>query len=127
MQRPATVVLFALSFLVGGSATDAQALGWPRTFQQSSGKLVLFEPHVDSWDSGIVWRQAFQLTPAGKPMTIGAASFEGTTSTNTETHIITVTGTRVTGTYFPGLDQAASPPLAALLSSLAPPAFDMSL
>ena len=60
-------------------------------------------------------------------MTIGAASFEGSTSTNTETHIITITGTQVTGTYFPGLDEAASPPLVALLSSLAPPTFDMAL
>jgi len=127
MRRPTPLVLFALSFLVGGSGALAQALGWPHTFQQPSGKLVLFEPHVDSWDSGIVWRQAFQLTPAGRPMTIGAASFEGTTSTNTETHIITITGTQVTGTYFPGLDAAASPPLVTLLSSLVPPTFDMAL
>jgi hypothetical protein len=127
MKRPATLVLFVLSFLIGGSAALGQALGWPRTSQQTSGTLVLFEPHVDSWDSGIVWRQAFQLTPAGRPMTIGAASFEGTTSTNTQTHIITVTGTQVTGTYFPGLDEAASRPLVTLLSSLVPPTFDMAL
>jgi hypothetical protein len=127
MRRPATLVLFLLSFLIGSSAALGQALGWPRTFQQPSGKLVLFEPHVDSWDSGIVWRQAFQLTPAGRPMTIGAASFEGTTSTDTQTHIITVTATQVTGTYFPGLDEAASRPLVVLLSSLAPPTFDIAL
>ena len=127
MRHPAALVLFVLSFLVGGSAALAQALGWPRTFQQPSGKLVLFEPHVDSWDSGIVWRQAFQLTPAGRPMTIGAASFEGTTSTNTETHIITISGTQVTGTYFPGVDEATSRPLVALLSSLVPPTLDMAL
>ena len=127
MKRSATLVLFVLAFLIGGSAALGQALGWPRTFQQPSGKLVLFEPHVDSWDSGIVWRQAFQLTPAGKPMAIGAASFEGTTSTNTQTHIITITTAQVTGTYFPGLDEAASRPLISLLSSLAPATFDIAL
>jgi hypothetical protein len=127
MKCPVTPVLLVLSLLLGTPDTLAQAQGWPRTFQQPSGKLVLFEPHVDSWDSGIVWRQAFQLTPAGKSMTLGAASFEGTTSTNTETHIITITGTQVTGTYFPGLDAAASPPLVTLLSSLVPPTFDMAL
>jgi hypothetical protein len=127
MKRTVTLLVFVVSLLVGSSAALAQGLGWPRTFEQPSGKLVLFEPHVDSWDSGIVWRQAFQLTPAGKPMTIGAASFEGTTSTNTETHIITISGTRVTGTFFPGLNAAASPPLAELLSSLVPPTFDMAL
>jgi hypothetical protein len=60
MRCPTTLPLFVLSFLVGGSTALAQALGWPRTFQQPSGKVVLFEPHVDSWNSGIVWRQAFQ-------------------------------------------------------------------
>jgi len=127
MKRPATLVLFLLGLLVDGRAALAQAPGWPRTIQQPSGKLVLFEPHVDSWDSGIVWRQAFQLTPAGKPMTIGAASFEGATSTNTETHIITVTGTHVSASYFPGLDEAASRPLVSLLSSLVPQTFDIAL
>jgi hypothetical protein len=127
VKRLTTLTVFVLGFLVASSATLAQDPGWPRTFEQPSGKLVLFQPHVDSWDSGIVWRQAFQLTPAGRPMAIGAASFQGTTSTNTETHIITVTATQVTGTYFPGLDEAASRPLVTLLSSLAPPTFDMSL
>jgi hypothetical protein len=127
MRHPATLVLFVLSFVIDGSAALGQALGWPRTFEQPSGKLVLFQPHVDSWDSGIVWRQAFQLTPAGRPMTTGAASFEGTTSTNTQTHIITVTATQVTGTYLPGLDEAASRPLVTLLSSLVPPTFDIAL
>jgi hypothetical protein len=127
MKRLTTLAVFVLSFLTAGSAAFAQDLGWPRTVAQPSGKLVLFEPHVDSWDTDIVWRQAFQLTPAGGPMAVGVASFEGTSTTNTETQIVTVAATQVRGTYFPGLDGAAAPPLVALLRSLVPPTFDMSL
>src|SRR5580700_10478865 len=107
MTRLTTLAGFVLSLLVAHSAAFAEDLGWPRTTEQPAGKLVLFQPHVDSWDSDIVWRQAFQLTPAGGTMTVGAASFQGTSSTNTETRIITISGTQVTGTFFPGLDGPA--------------------
>jgi hypothetical protein len=127
MTRLTTLAGFVLSLLVAHSAAFAEDLGWPRTTEQPAGKLVLFQPHVDSWDSDIVWRQAFQLTPAGGTMTVGAASFQGTSSTNTETHIITISATQVTGTFFPGLDASASASQVALLRTLAPPTFDISL
>ncbi len=127
MTRLTTLAGFLLSLVVTGSATFAQDLGWPRTTAGPAGKLVLFQPHIDSWDSEVVWRQAFQLTPAGGTITIGAASFQGASSTNTETHIITISGVQVNGTFFPGLNGPAPPSLVALLSSLAPPTFDISL
>jgi len=127
MTRLITLASFVLSLLAAGSAAFAEDLGWPRTTEQPAGKLVLFQPHVDSWDSDIVWRQAFQLTPAGGTMTVGAASFQGTSSTNTETHIITISATQVTGTFCPGLDASASASQVALLRTLAPPTFDISL
>jgi hypothetical protein len=127
MTRLTTPAGFLLCLVLTSSATFAQGLGWPRTTEQPAGKLVLFQPHIDSWDSEVVWRQAFQLTPAGGTMTIGAASFEGGSSTNQETHIITISGAQVIATFFPGLNGPAPPSLLALLSSLAPPAFDISL
>ncbi len=127
MKPLSALAAFVLSLLLTGRAAFAQDLGWPRTIEQPSGKLVLFQPHVDSWDSGIVWRQAFQLTPAGGHMNVGAASFQGMTSTNTETHVITISAAQVTSTVFPGLDESASAPLVALLGSLMPPALDLSL
>jgi hypothetical protein len=127
MKRLATLAGFVLSFLIAGSAAFGQNLGWPRTIEQPSGKLVLFQPHVDSWDSELVWRQAFQLTPAGGPMRVGAASFAGASSTNTATQIITISETQLTGSYFPGPDGPAPPPLVALLRSLMPPTLEISL
>ena len=127
MKHPLTIAAFMLSMLVASACAFAQNLGWPRTIAQPAGKLVLFQPHVDSWDSEIIWRQAFQLTPAGGSMTVGAASFQGTSSTNTETQIITISGTQVTSTFFPGVDASASPPLVALLRSMMPPTLDLSL
>ena len=127
MKRLLAIAAFMLGMLVAGSCAFAQNLGWPRTIEQPAGKLVLFQPHVDSWDSEIIWRQAFQLTPAGGSMTVGAASFQGTSSTNTETQIITISGTQVTSTFFPGVDASASPPMVALLRSMMPPTLDLSL
>src|SRR5579863_5668254 len=127
MTRLITLAGFVLSLLAAGSAAFAQDLGWPRTTEQPAGKLVLFQPHVDSWDSEIIWRQAFQLTPAGGAMTVGAASFQGASRTNTDTQIITISGTEVTSTFFPGVDASASPPLVALLRSLMPQTLDLSL
>jgi len=127
MTRLITLLGFALSLLIADSAAFAEPSGWPRTIEQPSGKLVLFQPHVDSWDSDIVWRQAFQLTPAGGTMTVGAAAFEGSSSTNSETRIVTISAAQVTSTFFPGLDGSASSPLVALLGSLMPATFDISL
>jgi hypothetical protein len=127
MKRLLIIAGCMLGLLAAGSPAFAQNLGWPRTIEQPAGKLVLFQPHVDSWDSEIVWRQAFQLTPAGGSMTVGAASFQGMSSTNTDTQIITISGTEVTSTFFPGVDASASPPLVALLRSLMPRTLDLSL
>jgi hypothetical protein len=127
MTRLITFVGFVLSLLVVDPAALAGDSGWPRIIEQPSGKLVLFQPHVDSWDSDIVWRQAFQLTPAGGTMAVGAASFQGSSSANSETRILTISATQVTSTFFPGLEGSASAPLVALLRSLIPPTFDISL
>ncbi len=127
MKRFLSIAGFLLGMLASGSAAWAQNLGWPRTIEQPAGKLVLFQPHVDSWDSELVWRQAFQLTPAGGSMALGAASFQGASSTNTDTQIITISGTKVTSTFFPGVDASASARLVALLRSLMPPTLDLSL
>lgn len=126
MKRLTLFAGLGFALLLTGAAL-AQNLGWPRTIEQPSGKLVLFQPHVDSWDSELVWRQAFQLTPTGSAMAVGAASFQGTSSTNTDTQILTVSATQVTGAFFPGLDKSASTPLVALLRSLTPPTLDLSL
>src|SRR5450432_3627269 len=126
MKRLTTLAVLVL-FAAAGSAAFGQNLGWPRTIQQPSGTLVLFQPHVDSWDSELVWRQAFQLTPAGGAMRVGAASFEGSSTTNTATKIITISSPELTAAYFPGPDGPAPPALVALLQSLLPPTLDISL
>jgi hypothetical protein len=128
MKRLIILAGFVLGFVLAASAVPAQnSLGWPRTAQTAAGTLVMFQPHVDSWDSELVWRQAFQLTPTGGTMRVGAASFQGMSTTHTDTRIITVSDIQLGSVYFPGPDGPAPPPLVALLGALLPPTLDLSL
>jgi hypothetical protein len=128
MKRPAVLAAFVFSFVLAAAAASAQnSLGWPRTVQTGAGTLVMFQPHVDSWDSDLVWRQAFQLTPTGGAMRVGAASFQGMSTTHTDTRIITVSDIQLSSVFFPGPDGPAPPSLVALLGSLMPPTLDLSL
>src|SRR5450432_4895282 len=109
MKRLTTLAVLVL-FAAAGSAAFGQNLGWPRTIQQPSGTLVMFQPHVDSWDSELVWRQAFQLTPTGGTMRVGAASFQGMSTTHTDTRIITVSDIQLGSVYFPFFFVLRPPP-----------------
>ncbi len=128
MKRLAFLAGFVLSFVLATSVAPAQnALGWPRTQQTAAGTLVMFQPHVDSWDSELVWRQAFQVTPTGGKMRVGAASFSGMSTTHTDTRVITISDIQLTSVYFPGPDGPAPPSMVALLGQLLPPTLDLSL
>ena len=96
---------------------------------RSGGKLVIYQPQVDDWKNflDLTWRAAFELTPAGGKAIVGAATFEGTTDVNTDTHMVTIYGLQVLNTYFPGQDPAATVRLDQLLRSFLPPIFNISL
>ena len=66
--------------------------------------MVIYQPQVDDWKNflDLTWRAAFELTPAGGKAIVGAATFEGTTDVNTDTHMVTIYGLQVLNTYFPG-------------------------
>ena len=58
---------------------------------------------------------------------MGAASFEGTTEVNTETHAVFMFNIRTLNTYFPGKDPATSAQLDQLLRSFVPQTYNASL
>jgi hypothetical protein len=118
-----------VSFLPAGSPAAAQDSGWPRTIIQSGGTVVFYQPQVDSWSNynEITWRQAFQLTPTGGRMVVGGASFRGTTSSDNDTHVVTIYGPQVTSTYFPGLGPAAAAQMDQLVRTFVPPLVDISV
>jgi uncharacterized membrane protein YgcG len=111
------------------SSTRAQDAGWPRKLVKPGGTVIIYQPQVDDWTgfTNIRWRQAFQLTPTSAKQVVGAASFEGTTEVNTDTHTVFVFNISVLNTYFPSQDPATSSQLDQLFRSFVPLTFNASL
>jgi hypothetical protein len=118
------VMLFAVS-----SCTWAQDPGWPRKLVKPGGVVIAYQPQVDDWQNftDIKWRQAFEMTPTGGKEVVGAASFEGTTEVNSDTHTVFMFNIRVVNTYFPSQDPTTSAQLDQLFRSFIPLTFNASL
>jgi len=117
-----------MAFFVGSCAL-AQDPGWPRKQTNPGATLFAYQPQVDNWNNfhDITWRQAFQLTPTGGKQVLCAATFEGTTSVNNDTHMVTIYGIQVLNTYFPDLDPAISATMDKLLRTFMPPVITIAL
>ncbi|HKM67909.1 MAG TPA: hypothetical protein VJX70_12145 [Candidatus Acidoferrum sp.] len=115
--------------LTAGSGAWAQDPGWPRLLVKPAGKLIVYQPQVDNWNNftDITWRQAFEFTPTGGSQIVGAASFEGTTEVNTDTHTVFMFNIQTLNTYFPGKDPATSSQLDQLVRSFVPLTYTASL
>jgi hypothetical protein len=120
--------VFALVLTACASAW-AQDPGWPRKLVKPGGTLVVYQPQVDDWKNfeDIKWRQAFELTPTGGNQVVGAASFEGTTEVNLDTHNVFMFNIQVLNTYFPEQDPTATPNLDQLVRSFVPQTYNASL
>jgi len=111
------------------SVTWAQDPGWPRKLVKPGGTVIIYQPQVDDWQNftDIKWRQAFELTPTGGDQVVGAASFEGTTVVDLDTHNVYMFNIKVLNSYFPSQDPAASANLDQLLRSFVPHDYNASL
>src|SRR6267142_6303531 len=110
-MRYTKICVLVLTLMLTMSARAwAQDPGWPRQLAKPGGKLIVYQPQVDEWTNfnDITWRQAFQLTPTGGSEIVGAASFEGTTEVNTQSHTVFMFNIRTLNTYFPEKDTATS-------------------
>jgi len=130
MKALRTIASIAMPLLLLSGAAFAQSdPGWPRQNIQAGGTLVSYQPQVDNWQdfTNITWRQAFQLTPTGGKMVVGAATMSGTTNVDTNNHVVTVYGIQIINTYFPDLDPATTSKMDQLLRSFIPPVYTISL
>jgi hypothetical protein len=120
---------FLAIILIAGTSTWAQDPGWPRKLVKPGGTVIIYQPQVDDWQNftDIKWRQAFQLTPTNGKQVVGAASFEGTTEVNTDTHTVFMFNIQVLNTYFPNQDPATSAQLDQLIRSFVPLTLNASL
>ena len=88
--------------------------GWPRQIVKPSGTLIAYQPQVDDWQNHqqITLRMAFSLTPTGGKKVIGAATMQGATWVDNDTHTVYISGAFIKDTYFPSLDSATSAQMA---------------
>ncbi len=119
----------ALLLFLPWAAPAQQDPGWPRRIAKPGGTLIIYQPQIDDWtdDTTINWRQAFQLTPTSKKQVVGAASFHGSTSVDSETHMVLFYEVSVLNTYFPSLDPATSAQMDQLVRTFVPPYINISL
>jgi len=131
VMRTSTFVRVSLMLLVGVCSAGAQDQdpGWPRQHVEGGTTLVSYQPQVDDWKdfSEITWRQAFQLTPAGGKMVLGAAKLKGTTNVDNEKHTVVIYGIQILDAYFPDLSPETSEKMKQLLLSFIPPVYNISL
>src|SRR3954452_5850996 len=82
-----------------GSVPLPPDAGWPREFVNDSGKLVLYQPQIDSWKSfrRIDARFAVALTPSTTKHTVyGATRVEADTVVDTETRTVGLANLKIT-------------------------------
>jgi len=122
-------VLVTVLTLTAPEYVRAQDPGWPRQIVKPGGTLIIYQPQVDDWKNftDITWRQAFQLTPVGGKQVVGAATFEGSTEVNTDTHTVFMSNLRVLNTYFPAQDPSTSAQMGQLFKTFLPPSVNISL
>ena len=103
--------------------------GWPRRIVKPSGTLIAYQPQVDDWQNyqQITLRMAFTLTPTAGKKVVGAATMQGATWVDDDTHTVYINGAFIKDTYFPSLDPATSAHMAQLLSGFIPGEINISL
>src|SRR6185312_13024377 len=122
MSRNFSLLILLLIF---GATCVAQDPGWPRQKTNAGGKLVYYQPQVDSWENyrDLKFRMAFSLTPKGGKQTIGVLSIQGKTDVNVDARTVLLSNLVVTDTHFPALDSTQAAEMDKLGRSFLAPDF----
>jgi hypothetical protein len=81
MKKLMLILTLMLAFV---SVSMAQDPGWPRQKTSSAGRLVYYQPQVDSWNNyrDVQFRMAFSLTPTGGKQVVGVVQIKSSTDIN---------------------------------------------
>lgn len=117
------LTLASLFILTLAMATLAQDPGWPRQKTSPAGKLVYYQPQVDSWSNhkDLEFRMAFSLTPTGGKQAIGVLSVHGKTDVNVDARTVLLSNPVITATHFPSLDATKAAQMDQLVRTFLPP------
>ncbi len=125
------VVRLALSLALAGCLSGnalAQQTGWPRSFSNSGGSLVLYQPQVDDWKnySVVNARSAFALTPTGGKECVGVVTFTLQSVVDMDKHTVFLYSPSITNIYLqpPNTNSA---PLESLVRTFINPSATMNI
>jgi hypothetical protein len=119
----------SIRVIVLGALAGAQDTGWPKILNNTSGKLVCYQPQVDDWRNyqTLDVRLAFTLTPTGGKQQVGVATGQMLTTVNFDTHTVFLSNPQITSVTFPSLPPDKSEQLGAQVRTLLNPAATMTL
>jgi len=116
------IISLLILILVSGSICMAQDPGWPRQKTSSAGRLVYYQPQVDSWTNyrDVQFRMAFSLTPTGGKQVVGVVQVKSSTDINMDARTVLLSKPEVTDTHFPSLDSSKADEMDQLLRTFLP-------
>ena len=120
MKKLILIVTLILTFV---SVSVAQDPGWPRQKTSPAGRLVYYQPQVDSWTNyrDVQFRMAFSLTPAGGKQVVGVVQIKSSTDINMDARTVLLSKPEVIDTHFPSLDASRAGEMDQLVRTFLPP------
>lgn len=104
------------------SVSVAQDPGWPRQKASPAGRLVYYQPQVDSWINyrDLQFRMAFSLTPTGGKQVVGVVQIKSHTDINMDARTVLLSKPEVIDTHFPSLDSSKAGEMDQLVRTFLP-------
>ena len=123
------VVLTLVAIAGLAVAVTAQDPGWPKQITKPAGKLVVYQPQVDSWTNHqtLNVRMAFTFTPIGGKSQVGVLTGTMLTYVNFDTHTVVMSDPQITSVTFPSGDPATSSTMAAAVKTFLNPSSSMTI
>ncbi|HZI85652.1 MAG TPA: hypothetical protein VFD48_02380 [Pyrinomonadaceae bacterium] len=120
MKKLMLILTLMLAFV---SVSMAQDPGWPRQKTSSAGRLVYYQPQVDSWNNyrDVQFRMAFSLTPTGGKQVVGVVQIKSNTDINIDARTVLLSKPEVIDTHFPSLDSSKAGEMDQLVRTFLPP------
>jgi hypothetical protein len=119
-MKKVMLITLILTFV---SVSVAQDPGWPRQKASPAGRLVYYQPQVDSWNNyrDVQFRMAFSLTPTGGKQVVGVVQIKSNTDINMDARTVLLSKPEVIDTHFPSLDSSKAGEMDQLVRTFLPP------
>lgn len=117
------LTLASMLILTFAMVSVAQDPGWPRQKSSPAGKLIYYQPQVDSWSNykDLDFRMAFSLTPSGGKQAVGVMNVHTNTDVNVDARTVLLSNVAITDTNFPSLDAPTADQMDQLVRTFLPP------